>query len=83
MSGHPGEHPEVKPGSLSWDEGDVKVRMRGWGGWGVRRKNETMQLGRELCGKLPTKAQENWGRPGQVLWDTHRPSEGEASLLLI
>lgn len=27
---------------------------------GGRRKNEAMQLGYEICGKLLTKAQENW-----------------------
>lgn len=32
----------------------------------------------EISGKHPTKAEESWERLGQVLWDGHEPSEGEA-----
>ncbi len=44
--------------------------------------NEAMQLGQDICGKLPTKALEKLGRLGQVLWDSHSPIEGEASTVL-
>lgn len=45
-------------------------------GGGGRRKNETAQLGQEICGKLPTKAQENWEDWGRSSGSVPGPVRG-------
>lgn len=62
----------MQPGSLRCDRGGVKVRIKGAG----RRKNEAMQLGQEICGKLPTKAQENWEGWGRSTGTVPGPVRG-------
>lgn len=67
----------------------IKTTLRKWGGsqgntkwWGqglragIREEGGRKQLGQEMSGKVPTKAQENWEGSGQVLWDGHTSDGG-------
>lgn len=73
----PGKHPEGKLESASWNQGDIKARVIG-------RKEEELShaAGPRNLWKTPDKGTGKLGRLGQVLWDRHKPSEGEASLVL-
>lgn len=39
-------------------------------------RNESTRPRQETSGKHQTKAEESWERPGRLLWDGQRPSEG-------
>ena len=57
------EHPEVKPGSSSWIQGDVKVRMKGGGGEGGRMKPcSWAERSVENSRQKHRKTGEGWGR---------------------
>lgn len=79
VRGAPMGTPRDEAGVSELQSGRCKSEDEGAG----RRKNEAMQLGREICGKTPNKGTGKLGRLGQVLWDSPRPSEGEASSLLM
>lgn len=65
-----------EPGCPSWDQGGIKAKM-------IRRKEERSQCGWAKKSLENTdKDTGKLGRLGQVLWDSHEPSEGEASAVL-
>lgn len=77
VRGHPREHPEAKPRSPHWDQGGIKAKMMG------RKEEEwSCAAGPKDLWKTPDKGTGKLGRLGQVLWDRHKPSEGEAFSVL-